>query len=118
EYFIGNAGNDTINGGAGYDRVDYNTSTSGVSVTLGGAGLGTAQDGLGGVDTLINIEAVRGSAFNDTLTGSDAPYEYFEAREGNDIIDGKGGSDRVDYNYAVAGVNVNLATGTATDGYG
>lgn len=119
EFFRGEAGNDLINGGAGYDRVDYTSSTAGVSVTLGGTGNGTAQDGLGGTDTLINIEAVRGSAFNDTLTGSDSGlFESFEGREGNDVIDGRGGSDRVDYQHSIAGVTVNLNTGTAADGYG
>ena len=118
EWFMGNAGNDTINGGTGYDRADYTSSTSGVVVTLGGAGNGTASDGLGGTDTLISIEAVRGSDFNDTLTGSNASYESFEGRDGNDTINGLGGIDRVDYNRTESAVNVNLTTDTATDGYG
>ena len=89
------------------------------NVTLGGTGVGTAQDGQGGTDTLINIEAVRGGAFNDTLTGSDSgSFESFEGREGNDIIDGKGGTDRADYNTSPNGVNVNLLTGVAQDGWG
>jgi hypothetical protein len=37
--------------------VDYTNSTTGASVTLGGSSNGTASDGLGGTDTLINIEA-------------------------------------------------------------
>ncbi len=36
EFFTGNAGNDTIDGGAGYDRAQYTTSTASVVVTLGG----------------------------------------------------------------------------------
>jgi Ca2+-binding RTX toxin-like protein len=129
EFFIGGAGNDSIDGGAGYDRVDYNTSTAGVTVVLGGTGYGSAQDGFGGTDRLFNIEAVRGSTFNDVLTGSDTrAFESFEGREGSDIIDGKGGVDRVDYERSLAGVNVKLAAvpattttaevGTAADGYG
>ena len=119
EIFIGGAGNDTIDGGSGYDRVQFNNSTAGVSVTLGGTGTGTAQDGLGGTDTLLGIEAVRGSAFNDTLTGSDTgAFESFEGRQGNDVMDGRGGIDRVDYSGDSAGVVVNLRTGTATDGSG
>ena len=119
EFFQGNAGNDTIDGGAGYDRVDYGTSTSGANVTLGGTGTGTAQDGLGGTDTLISIEAVRGSDFNDVLTGSDTGvFESFEGRAGNDTIDGKGGTDRVDYSGDWSAVQVNLATGIALDGFG
>jgi Ca2+-binding RTX toxin-like protein len=119
EIFRGEAGNDTIDGGQGYDRADYTTSTSAVSVTLNDALDGVAQDGLGGTDTLRNIEGVRGSIFNDTLTGSDsALFESFEGREGDDLIDGKGGADRADYRNATSGVVVNLAAGTASDGYG
>ena len=119
EWFVGDGGNNIIDGGPGYDRADYTSSTSGVNVTLGGTSTGTAQNGLGGTDTLISIEAVRGSSFNDTLTGSDsAAFESFEGREGNDTIDGKGGTDRVDYQNDEAAVSVNLATGIAHDGSG
>lgn len=115
EWFRGNGGNDTINGGQGYDRADYTTARTGVVVNLA---TGRAEDGLDGIDTLISIEGIRGSAFNDTLTGSDAAFESFEGREGNDTIDGAGGVDRADYNHAIAGVRVDLVTGRAQDGYG
>jgi Ca2+-binding RTX toxin-like protein len=119
EIFMGNAGADTINGGSGYDRTDYTSSTAGVTVTLGGAGAGSAQDGYGTTDTLVSIEAVRGSTFGDRLNGSAvATLESFEGREGNDTIDGGGGLDRVVYELSKGAVTVNLATGTATDGYG
>jgi len=112
EFFRGGAGNDTIDGGQGYDRADYDSSTSGVYVDLGAH---TAQDGLGGTDTLYNIEGVRGSSHNDTLIGSDAYFESFEGGAGNDSIVGNGGWDRVDYRYAGEAVNVNLADGRAYD---
>lgn len=120
EGFRGNAGNDTIDGGTGYDRADYNNATSAVVVTLGGTAAGTAQDGLGGTDTLINIEAVRASSFNDTLTGSDSGvYESFEGFGGNDTIDGRGGVDRADYRVSPSAVNVDLTAQLASqDGYG
>jgi Ca2+-binding RTX toxin-like protein len=122
EFFAGLGGNDTIDGGSGYDRADYNRGTlAGVSVTLGGSGNGTATGDAGvGTDTLISIEGVRGTAFADTLTGSDDAgiFETFEGLEGNDTIDGRGGSDLVDYHASTAGVTVNLATGTASDGHG
>ncbi|MCW5664654.1 MAG: hypothetical protein KIT35_12530 [Piscinibacter sp.] len=139
EFFRGMGGNDTIDGGAGYDRVDYVDSVKGVSVTLGGAAAGTAQDGQAvlnglivaagtagatyGVDTLLNIEAVRGSDYNDTLAGSNiATLEVFEGRKGNDLIDGNGGLDRAGYYQATSGVTVTLglngADGSASDGYG
>jgi Ca2+-binding RTX toxin-like protein len=119
EFFLGGGGNDSIDGGSGYDRVDFQTSNAAVAVTLGGPGAGTAQDGLGGTDTLLNIEGVRGSTLGDTLTGSNvATLETFDGREGNDTINGISGLDRVIYNFSTAGVVVNLATGTASDGYG
>ncbi len=111
-------GNDTINGGTGFDRVDYSTSPLAVVVTLGGLSNGTASDGFGGTDTLINVEEVRASALNDTLTGSDSGiYESFEGRAGNDTIDGKGGTDRASYDTSPAAINVNLTTGIAQDGW-
>lgn len=118
EGYRGQGGNDTIDGGTGWDRVYYDNSPAAVTVTLGGSNNGTASDGFGGTDTLINIEEVRASAFNDTLTGSDSgAYESFEGRAGNDMIDGKGGTDRVSYDTSPAAVNVNLATSTAQDGW-
>ena len=119
ETFRGEGGFDTIDGGQGFDRSDYTTSTAGVVAVLNDTLDGSAQDGLGGFDVLRNIEGLRGSAFNDSLTGSNtAAFESFEGREGNDNINGNGGIDRVDYLSARAGVTVNLTTGTAADGYG
>nr|MCU0957325.1 hypothetical protein [Hydrogenophaga sp.] len=119
EFFRGGAGNDLIDGGAGYDRVDYNNSPTGVVVQLGGSSDGFAEDGFGGTDTLVNIEAVRGSSFADELYGSDdAPFESLEGRGGNDLIDGGGGIDRADYVGSPSAVTVNLNTGTAQDGWG
>ncbi|MEJ8838671.1 choice-of-anchor U domain-containing protein [Ramlibacter sp. AN1133] len=119
EGFTGQGGNDTIDGGTGFDRAQYDTSPNAVNVTLGGTSSGTAQDGFGGIDTLISIEEVRGSSFGDTLTGSDSGvFESFEGRGGNDFIDGKGGVDRVSYQTSGSGVNVDLAAGTASDGFG
>ena len=140
EFFQGNGGNDLIDGGSGFDRVDYTNAMLGVTVTLGGTSDGTATDGLPilngaiqyagtagaviGTDTLRNIEAVRGSQFDDALTGSNiASLESFEGRAGNDVIDGLGGTDRADYQSSPNGVVVTLglngATGEASaDGWG
>jgi uncharacterized delta-60 repeat protein len=129
EFFQGNAGNDTIDGGRGttaalsstnneFNQARYDSATTGVNVNLA---TGTASDGLGGTDTLIGINAARGSNFADTLTGGNATFDFsesFEGRGGNDIIDGGSGNDTVQYRTATTGVNVNLATGTATDGLG
>ena len=121
ERFMGLAGNDIIDGQAGIDSVEYLWSPAGVNVTLGGASNGSASDGFGGTDTLINIEQVRGSPFADTLTGSNiASLEVFEGGAGNDTINGNGGPDLADYTYARnAGVMADLATGlVSNDGFG
>lgn len=128
EGFRGNAGNDTIDGGAGFDRAQYDNSPYAVQVTLGGSSPGSARDGWrsntsdpasDGTDTLINIEEVRGSAHNDTLTGSEETgrYESFEGRAGNDTINGRGGTDRASYQTSPNAVSVNLGLGTARDGW-
>jgi Ca2+-binding RTX toxin-like protein len=113
----GGGGNDMLDGGvvadlqsdAGFrdtDRVDYSAAFFGVEVNLE---LGTAQDGEGGMDTLIGIEAVNGSAFNDVLTGSDTTFsESFHGGAGDDFIDGGGGFDRAEYFDAGSGVTINV----------
>jgi len=120
EAFEGQRGDDIIDGGTGYDRADYRSATAGVTVDLGA---GTAQDGLGGQDSLFNIEAVLGSDFNDTFIGG-AGNDNFTGMAGNDSMNGGAGIDRADYrnefddNADGIGVSVNLALGTATDGWG
>jgi Ca2+-binding RTX toxin-like protein len=126
EFFQGNAGDDTIDGGTGWDRADYSLSYEGVTVKLGGIKAGSAQDGMGGTDVLINIEASRGSAFNDSFFASDRKtfvtdgyMESFEGLEGDDTMDGSAGAvTRVEFGSSPMGVNVDLSTGSATDGFG
>jgi len=89
ESFEGAAGNDTIDGEGGTDRVSYESSTSGVSVSLTTA---SASDGWGGTDALSFIENIRGSDFNDTLTG-DAGSNDIEGRAGDDSLVGGNGGD-------------------------
>ena len=56
----------------------------------------TAQDtGGAGTDTLINIENLTGSAFNDTLTG-DADANVISGLAGNDTLNGGAGDDTLD----------------------
>jgi len=118
EYFLGNAGNDTIDGKGGLDIVYYGSSQAGVKVVLGGSADGSADDALGGTDVLRNMEGVSGSAFNDTLSGS-AADEAFTGQKGNDTMDGKGGVDTAYYFRSLEGINVDLSQNIASsDGYG
>lgn len=64
---FGSAGNDTLDGGEGEDFASYRLALTGVFVDLNTS---IAFDGLGGTDTLISIENIRGSELNDTLIGN------------------------------------------------
>ena len=75
------------------------------------------MSGGSGNDTLISIERVIGSRFNDVLTGSNA-NEFFLGGLGNDTINGGGGVDTVEYNFVGSGVIVNLTTGSSSGGGG
>jgi Ca2+-binding RTX toxin-like protein len=95
----GGAGSDTFAGGAGLDYLDYRDSTAAVSVNLttnsfsGGDANGDVNAG--------GIDAILGSAFNDTLvgfddsstTGSDVYTNIIDAGAGNDYVEGRGGGD-------------------------
>ena len=62
---VGNSANNNLNGGAGFDVVDYSNSTAGVIVDLS---LGTATGAGIGTDTLVSIEHARGGAGADRLS--------------------------------------------------
>ncbi|XWN29346.1 MAG: type I secretion C-terminal target domain-containing protein [Devosia sp.] len=111
---IGGSGNDTLNGGDGLDSADYSTDVAAVTVNLAA---GTATDGNGDTDTLISIENVIGSDYDDTITG-DANANVLTGGSGDDVVDGGADTDTVSYGNDAAGVSVNLSTGTATDGNG
>ena len=100
---------------ARYDQTNITaaiTATlSSTSTVVGGPEVGT--------DTLINIEAVRGTQLNDlfnatsSFLGEFGKFNSFEGMDGNDTITGNGFT-RIEYSNALASVTVNLATGTAT----
>lgn len=100
----GGGGNDTLIGGAGadtlvggmldfssispldYDTVSYATSSAGVTITTSFTGcFGTGGDAEG--DVLMHIEAIEGSAFNDTLRVSGVT-DYLDGGDGDDLLDG------------------------------
>jgi len=104
--FRGLAGDDTLDGGKGIDRIRYDRDAkyggdNGVTVNLK---KGTATDGFGDTDTLVRIENVRGSDFGDRITGSNGKNKLegeggrdkLFGLKGNDTLEGDGGSDRLD----------------------
>ena len=111
----GSLNDEILDGGAGNDTVSYASAITGVLVDLGNAGAQITVGG--GTDTLSGFENLRGSAFNDTLTG-DGNANVIEGGSGNDIMVGGGGDDTLSYAAAAAGVTVNLAIAAQQDTLG
>ncbi|NGN45321.1 calcium-binding protein, partial [Mesorhizobium sp. CGMCC 1.15528] len=116
-------GADTLIGGLGSDTADYTASTAGIIINLEA---GTAAGGHAEGDTLTGIENLNGSAFDDTLTGTDAGANTLNGGVGNDVLaglegadtlDGGSGSDTADYTTSTAGVIISLEAGTAAGGH-
>jgi Ca2+-binding RTX toxin-like protein len=95
DFLEGGAGSDRLIGNGVYDIASYDTSDSGVRVSLA-TGLGQGGDAEG--DRLSGIEVLFGSKANDTLMGGKAA-DYLIGNEGNDILVGSAGQD-----YMVGGV--------------
>ncbi|MEI8266615.1 MAG: Ig-like domain-containing protein [Betaproteobacteria bacterium] len=107
----GAAGTDTIDGAGGFDWAEYNSAEAGVTASLA-QGQAT-NDGFGFVDTLINIENLRGSIYNDSLTGNTG-FNQFKGEAGNDTIVGGDGTDTASYAGARADYNAAFANGILT----
>ena len=100
--FAGLRGRDTINGGAGVDYVVYSDDywsggRRGVTVDLetsinNGVVTGFAIDGFGQRDTLVNIEDVLGTRYDDLIIGSRFANRL-RGGEGDDTLAGGGGND-------------------------
>ncbi|MFL6845744.1 MAG: M10 family metallopeptidase C-terminal domain-containing protein [Allosphingosinicella sp.] len=111
DFLDGGAGDDRLDGGADVDTASYDTAGAGVTVSLMLAG--TAQDtGGAGVDTLIGIENLVGSAFADSLTG-DGGANLLDGRAGADFMRGLAGDDI--YVVDDAGDNVGESAGQGID---
>ncbi|MCG8620330.1 MAG: hypothetical protein MI802_29265, partial [Desulfobacterales bacterium] len=111
-------GADTVTGTAGERvRVMYSDVENAVNVNL--ADGEASNDGYGNVDILTDIQAVGGSDFNDTLTGSTNGEGFFGSL-GNDTIDGGDGSEWIVYDSFYSddsdlqgGVELDFSVGTA-----
>jgi len=95
------AGNNVLDGAAGSDTVSYAFASAGVTLSLATAG--AQPTGGSGSDTLISIENLIGSGFND----------YFTGNGGNNVLDGGAGSDFLN---GATGAD-NMLGGDGTDSY-
>jgi serralysin len=89
----GGDSDDTINGGSGEDAARYIDASAGVTVSLAIAG--AQATGGAGSDTLISIEHLSGSAFNDVLGGNSGNNDL-KGGSGNDQLNGGGGNDALE----------------------
>ena len=125
EVFEGRGGDDTINGGGGFDRASYFNEDHFITVSL------AAGDVVGGAntghDTLQSIELIVGTNSGDTydatgfstsstnagdagVNGAGVAFNEFEGAGGNDTITGNGNT-RIAYYDATDGVAVTLGAG-------
>jgi len=102
--FVANNQGNNFQGGLGFDTVSYANAGGGVTVNL------HSQSGSGSeatADTYSSIENAIGSAHNDTFIASSDKNHF----------DGLGGINTLSYANSTAGVNVNLATSSASGGH-
>ena len=124
----GNAGDNDLDGGDGVDILDgaggsdtaiYFWSPSEVAANL--ATGTTSDDGWNGSDTLLNIENLQGSQFDDVLTGNSGANslageggdDLLEGGAGDDALDGGAGTDTASFASAGSAVLADLSEGTA-----
>jgi Ca2+-binding RTX toxin-like protein len=110
DFLTGDAGDDSITGGAGLNVIAHDLASTGVNVDLQS---GTATGD--GTDTLSEIQVVLGTQFDDSLSGDNGD-NLFEGEGGTDSIDGRAGSDTFALIDAESG-NVDLGAQTATATY-
>jgi len=110
DLLIGGRGDDGIDGGAGVDTVSYAGVTAGIVADLA---LTTEQStGAGGFDTIVNVENLTGSSFDDVLKG-DGGANVLTGAGGKDMLTGRAGADLFVYLAAgdsVAGANADRIT--------
>ena len=94
--FITEQGNDTVDGGDGFDLIRYNRSgVSNLTVDLGSGSATVTWDGTVFTHMLSNLEWVRGTRDgNDSILGG-ASAELLETYAGNDTVSGAAGNDTI-----------------------
>jgi Ca2+-binding RTX toxin-like protein len=100
----GGAGADIIDGGDGSDTASYRYDYGPISAFLNFGFTSNTYEST--FDTLISIENVIGSSYNDTIAGNNV----------ENFIDGGAGNDTAYYYYSASGVYVDLTANTAQGG--
>lgn len=112
DQLFGRGGDDHLGGGADFDLARFDASVSPVDADIGG---GTANGE--GSDTLSFVEGIVGSSHADVLHGDNHGNEIY-GRGGDDMIAAGNGFDYARYDFAPAGVTVDLPSGGSSGGEG
>lgn len=110
---IGEAGNDTIVAQNAWAGAAYWSSPAGIKANLQ---TGQVQDGYGTVDTLVGVQSIADSNFDDELIGSSG-NDTFWLNGGSNKVVGGGGSDTVklwEQDAARTTISYNAGTDTFT----
>ena len=91
DILIGGDGADDMHGGAGRDLADYTQSSSGALIDLEDS---TLNAGSAAGDTLVSIEALTGTNYDDDLSGNSVRNILF-GLDGDDNLLGRAGNDRL-----------------------
>lgn len=110
----GGVGADTMTGGGGSDTVTYAPSNAAVVADLE---TGTFSGGHANGDVLVEIENLRGSDFNDVLTGDSNDNDLF-GDAGDDTINGGDGADTLTGANGQDTLNGDAGNDTLIGGFG
>ena len=114
DLLLADVGNDALDGGDGVDTLDISDAgIAGAAVDLASNFIFSSATG---IDTVVNVENVRGSAGDDLLSG-DAGANTFYASGGNDVINGRDGTDTFDASAAGTAITADLTTGTVSGAF-
>jgi Ca2+-binding RTX toxin-like protein len=114
DWVKGGGGADLLDGGSGIDTATYEDSNAGVDVSLAsGQGFGGTAQG----DTLVSIENLYGSSYDDTLHGNNVA-NVLTGGAGNDTLKGGGGADTMDGGLGNDWIQIDTAADKAMGGEG
>ena len=112
DWILWSGGADRLQGGGGLNTLDFSNAPRPVIIDYD---VRAAWDGEA-TATFVGFGRILGSAFDDTIFGSETLGERFEWSPGGDSIYGGGGFDILSYALASAAVIVDFNVGQAFDG--